>query len=463
MSPLPFLLAMESVKLMTAVSILSFLFAWSPPFVPAVVSIFASFALARLFRRFTLRRIWPVLAQLGSFALVAAGMVASMAESGAAGPGSGFLGIAACGLFWWRGLWLETKETGHAFRVARFDEGILLYLTIMSLSALTRLGDGIPTKTAPCFIAFSVIMLALSRNTHKAKEEGEAATGIFAATRSALSSIAAFALAALGLTAALPAMREPFLRTGTLAAGIFVDILRAIALFLGRLIRPRESPPPAMNDSPVQRVLETAENMKDSRAGAILAWIMLALIGIMFTLLAGYVLVLLARHLLGTPGAAPGGARGFSLRDYLATLLSALMSALRVALDSSVGAIIRGAKRRIGEARRPKSPAMRAWIRLLAVARGSGARKLPQETPREFASRLATLHPRAASEAPFIAESVELEAYAGQSPTADPARNERLRRARFRLRRAAFLAESASGSAGAIAVALKSARRRATL
>lgn len=77
----------------------------------------------------------------------------------------------------------------------------------------------------------------------------------------------------------------------------------------------------------------------------------------------------------------------------------------------------------------------------LASGRAAGAAREANETPREYALRLAATFPGTAGRAAFIAQEVEKEVYGGAAADSDPSVAAQLRELRRQLRTRAFLAE----------------------
>ncbi len=446
MSSLPFLVAMEGAKVAVALSALSFLSLRIPTPGFPVAGLFLSFGLARWMHGVRLRRIWQALAHGAAFAFVVAG------------TGYGTYGhawredrtllvtvIAVCAAFWARGLWLRwnvkpdasRSTTHHDFVVARFDEGLVLVLGVAAFAALSGLPDGGATRIAPYFAVFAALALSTSN-----RERDPGRTGLMTAVPTAVIASATAVAAAVALAAAQPSLRDPVRRAGVVVGGFMLAAIRAIVLFLSRFLLPGTVSNARIDEPRAFREVPMMEGPGVSVFATILGWIFIVVMGLALLALVAYLLVLLARYLWGGPGGGSRSGRRWNLLAFFASLQAGLSRWLRDMVDA-ISARIAAARTCILGSRRPERPAFRAWSRLVSCARVSGIRRRPAETPREFALRLVSRFPKAAADAPFVAESIGLELYGGLRADADPDRARRLGEAQDRLVPGAFLGESA--------------------
>lgn len=328
--------------------------------------------------------------------------------------------LACLGLHGLRGSWLERRKSDHAFFVARFDEGIGVFLVILSIAALVGGELDRPAASALPFLAFSILGLGLARR------EGDD-PGAFS-RRSALASLLAVSVlflgAAAGLALLMPLLTEPAARAGEALAEAAPAVLRFIGRLLGRIYRLETAAPRLSEGGSGILPGETG----DPEGGTLTGIFVAVLGGIAALSAAALVVAALVRLVRRLASPAERRSRPPDL-SFLARWLSGIPAALRRVL-ARLGTL---------RSRRASSPALRAYARLVSVGRLVGLARNRDETPREYARRLASAFPRNAAEAEFVVDRMEREVYGGKPR--DPDADRRLAAARRGTRVSGYLME----------------------
>jgi hypothetical protein len=325
-----------------------------------------------------------------------------------------------------RGTGLRWKSPGHRRCVSLFDRGIGLFLAALFISAFAPAPNPAAARLAAPYLTFGLISLWLSR---RAGLESRGRRGAAAAIILALGATVA-SLAAPSLSTAAEAVGR--LGAKTLAA-VEPALLFALRLLAGFGTGSSEAGGYAAGAGGAAAAAAAAAPAASwlGTLAAVLTWACAAAAAaFLFALVLSVVFKGLASLLERL-------ARG--RKD--SRLLRALLAAARAAagLLGKAGALLAAPGPR-------RSPAARAYHKLLACGRAASLARAGSETPREYASRLARELPRSARAAEEIVMGIEREAYGGLP--SDEAADRRLARLRRGTRRAAFVAERALGALG---------------
>jgi len=407
------------------------------PFLPASFAFFLSLVLSRFLRRKGMRLIFFALFEMIAFAAIFVGMY-SIYRGGTFDLGTilprndaelvTFLSmLTASAIFWFRALWLEAQKVDHEFCALRFDEGIALFLMGLSISALVRVENTFPARLAIPYFLFAILALGSSKN------EGSHRGGLSRNSRKAMVAGAAivFVVTAIGVILLVPALTEPARQAAGALKGASLKLLAMIGDFLEWLFKERRPIFADRSESGAAPPPAPQQGMGDeSPFAAIVMWIVLGIAGAFILAMIGYLLFELFRMLAGKTKKPVDDAGRFDPWAWLKAFFRA---------------IARFAARLLGSGRRERgrrSAALEAYARLLAGGRAAGAARRANETPREYALRLAAVFPHTAgtaSRAAFIAQEVEKEVYGGAA--VDSAAAVQLRAMRRKLRATAFIAE----------------------
>lgn len=438
-----FLSAMELLKLQFIASFCFLALGMPFPFLPASILFFLALVLSRFLRRRGMRVFFFFLLELVAFAICFVAVysvfkggdfdLATLLPRNDAEALSFFAVLASLALFWIRAAWLETRKADHEFCAARFDEGLALFLMGLSIAALVKVENPLIGGLALPYFLFAILALGSSKN------EGAHRGGIAKASRGTMVAWAAivFALAGIGVVALVPALTEPARQAAGALKGASLSLLKMLGAILEWLFRARR-PTFADKSSPLSAPPPPPPpEGKESQFSAILMWIVLAIAGAFILFLLGYLLLQLFRLLTGRVKKPVDEAGRADPWQWLKALFDALAR-----IFSRLAAF---ARRKRGR----RSVAIETYGRLLAGGRAGGAARRPNETPREYARRLAAAFPDtagAAGRAAFIAEALENEVYGGAAP--DAATTARLSKLGARLGRGAFVAERLRSALG---------------
>ncbi len=406
------------------------------PFLPSSLAFLAAMGTARAMKRGRSRILLVhALAHSGAY------LLALWAAWGRPGPGSTgewieFAAMAgALAVFWLRALWLEGIPLDHAFCAERFDEGLLLFLGALTLSAITGVRQGTAQVFFIPFLAFSILALGAART----KEEGSGAFPPLSRNASALRIALGAALGGLGIGSLAPALAQPARNAAGALKTLGAGALDIIARFLVWLFKPRASGRAALQDSqaqPVGKYMEEAAE-ESSLFSTIVMWVILGAAAVFTLILLGW-LVLRVIRALGRK--VEGGSAGAPPKSLLALLYDLILRLLKGAAALAL---------RLSAGRRgtpvPRSSAKASYLRLLKLGRMAGLPRRASETPRRYALRLSRAFPKAAGVGPELATLLEKEIFGEKIPgPRDEARAAELGRS---LHAGSFLADSlASGS-----------------
>jgi hypothetical protein len=308
-----------------------------------------------------------------------------------------FAWIAA---FWIRGAWLGGRSPSNAFCVARFDEGIGLFLFAFLAAALVHVENAFARALVIPFFLFGILALGISKGA-EARRGGLSPRSRAAAL---LSATALSLLAAWGLLSVLPALMAGAGGVGNALKGQARRLEPYLGPFLRSLLGFHIATASAEDTLGPSGALAPSSSPPDGGGfGAVfatfLAWAFLAVLAAFALRLLLLGLARFFRFLSSRlEGRASGRLRAFFLRSALLLSRFATLS-------------LRRPERR--------SEARATYARLLVLGRRAGAPRAPSETPREYARRLVRSFPRSAAQAGFVAEAVEKEVYGGES--LDPA------------------------------------------
>lgn len=408
------LAALELIKLHFLAS-WAFLALGEPfPYMGASIIFAAALLVSTAVRRRGVRVIFYVLAGFAVFALSFAALWAAwtgrfaailrpaeLLPRGGAESAAFFTMTGAVALYCLRAAWLEAKSGPREFCVARFDEGIAVFLAGLAIAALTRVENPVPARlTLPYFLA-GILALGLSAGGRAAKGRLAAPTRAPALAGAAV----AFAVAAIGVILLVPTLTEPARRAAIAMKDASGELLRLVVIFLDWLFRnakrqPRFADAPGAAEGPPER----APGDMEQKYSPVMMWIILGLVGIAVLVIVAALLVYLFRILAARtkrPGAGTAAPRRPRLLRALAAAWARLLAGLRQAANA----------RRL---RLRMSPAARAYLRLVAAARAVGLRRASAETAREFAHRIAAAYPESAGQAAALVRDLEAEVYGGR-------------------------------------------------
>jgi hypothetical protein len=359
--------------------------------------------------------------------LLLLGSYASMAFGVSVPPWSAVL--ACAGAFAIRGASLRWKAPPHSRCVALFDRGIGLFLFLLFISALAGISNQFVSRLVAPYFLFGALALGLSER-ERLEEGGRGSRGIrgplFAASLLAALAAAGACLFAPSLSPAAEAAGRVVARAAAAIEPYFLALIKFMFGY-GRISVDAGGAAPGGGGG--------AGAMSATGAEApwlriLLAVLILAPFAAITLLLAALGLSILFRRLVSLLERRGSGARS-------SFPLCALLAAAR-----ACARLFGRAEAVYAALRRPRSAAVRAYAKLLACGRAAALARLPRETPREYASRLARALPSSAFGALEIAAGIEEEAYGGMPPDAEATR--RLTRLRRWTRKPAFMAERAA-------------------
>ncbi len=329
--------------------------------------------------------------------------------------------------YWLRGAWLARKKADHAFCVARFDENLAVILGVLCLAARFRASN--PWAERLILPALLAGILALGA----AKRENARSGGLSRGSRqnSLPAGAAAFILGSAGILAATPALLDPARRAGQCVHRAFKALEPGLADFLRRLLGFRPPAIPAAGAASGNGIAAPGPVLETGQADRVLArvflWALGAVLVLLFAVLLASALAALFRSLFRRVIRDRDGPRGTLLPAWLRAVLCGWAR-----LSARLGVLL--------SCKPPtRSAAEAAYSRYLACGLRAGQARKPQETPREYARRLAGVFPRSAERALLVVEALELEAYGGKN--LEPETERTLDSIRKRTRLVSFQAE----------------------
>jgi len=335
--------------------------------------------------------------------------------------------LAACAIFWFRAVWLGGEKLDHAFCITRFDEGLAEFLIAFFLTAIVRVTYEFPGKLVVPYFLFGILALGSSKNEGNRKGGLSRRTG----AASLVPVAATFVLAAIGLIFLVPALTEP----ARLAAKSLKNAGRGLwHLFIALIVwlfgdgTARISNTMNNGDGIVRAPPSEVDQGSGGLFATIVMWCFIIVAAAFILSLLAYLLSIIFRRLSTRVSKAEAAHNPFPPPWLRAFILACARFFSRLTALFSRG----------GEKR---SEALAAYARLLACGRSAGAARRRNETPREYARRLTLAFPRAATQAGFIAESLEREIYGGERLDMETDRT--LAKIRQRSHAVAFLAERA--------------------
>ncbi len=344
-------------------------------------------------------------------------------------PGHLIASGAAILIFHGRAWWLAASAIDHEFCVTRFDEGLALYLVTITIAAFVKIENPFPLKASLPFFAFSILSLGLAQGR---KISGNAR---FSKSHNAalVSSTVAMTLSAIGVAGLVPLTFEPARKAGAVLGSLSLRILAIIEKILEWLFSTRKSFTRSFSGSGNDGIVYAERGGEELGTSTIFMWVVIGIFGIGMVLLAGYAAAYLLRYLFSETG--PRTARK---RHSLKMLLAGLLKRIR-SFTASFAKAARRAAAWIAQRRNSESAALRAYRKLLSLGKLSGAPRKRNETPREYAARLASAFPGSAGPGIHIVEAVEREVYGAIVPDSLSLRE--IESARMSLKRRKFLAE----------------------
>lgn len=439
-STLFFVALMEIVKLQVIAASFFLMLAKPLPFLPASAAFLAALAVSRALRALGGRIGFHLLSHIVGLAIAFLALFAVFLgiPFGLAGvlPRNGNEAVTFAFVFFWtaafwlRGAWLGRQTPSNAFCVSRFDEGLGLFLFALSLSALVHIENPLSGKLIVPFLLFGILALGISRSENA--ERG----GLSRRSRRlmVIPVATAFILVSIGIVVLVPSFFAPAKEVGNSVQYAFSVLEPYLGAFLRWLFGFQRRSPAADSSSASGGGLEAPPIADESGwlgtlIATVLMWSLVVLISAVLIGLIAFGLVKLFRYLAGRVEKEGDGLN-----------LSFLPARLRAFILGCARFFARLAAK-MTRSREKRSGAIEAYAKLLSCGRAAGAARRLNETPREFAERLAGLFPRSAPNALFVAEVLEKEAYGGHAAAPDDERE--LRKIRQETRPAAFLAERA--------------------
>jgi hypothetical protein len=346
---MPLVLAMEALKL-HLVAVLFFLALEAPlPWLPATLAFvsaaFLGMALRRLGSRLATRALVHLAGlALSVFAIYKAGL--DPALEGFALPAflvSSMLG----GAFWIRGSWIGTRKPDHEFCLARFEEGIGVYLIVFLMASPSRIDVSTATRLSLSFFACGILSLGISKGR-------EAATGGFSRLSPAAALVplaTGFTLASLGLFLVVPALQQGALRTRVAMKEGSSEFIRLLGLLLSKLFRLRPSSAGSAGNggAPYQLADEGT-----AQASPLVNYLLIIILAVVFALVMVIIVVMLAQYFRAWASRSEGRSEPLDL-SFLPAWLRALLHA--PPQEAQCGCF-----------RLCQAPGLRAWRRVLPEA-----------------------------------------------------------------------------------------------
>jgi len=344
-------------------------------------------------------------------------------------PGHLIVSLAAILVFHGRAWWLAASEIDHEFCVTRFDEGLALYLVTLTIAAFVKVENPFPLQATLPFFAFSILSLGLAQGR---KVSGNAR---FSKSHNAAlaSSTIAMTLSAIGVAGLVPLTFAPAKKVGAVLGSLSLRILSIIGDIFEWLFRARKPVTPSFSGNVKDGIVYAERGAEEVGTSTIFMWVVIGIFGIGMVLLAGYAVAHLLRYLFSETGP-----RTASKRHSLKMLIAGLLRRIR-SFKANFAKAARRASAWIAQRKKSESAALRAYRKLLAVGKLSGAPRKRNETPREYAARLAAVFPGSAGPGIHIVEAVEREIYGAIVPDSFSLRA--VESARLSLKRRKFLAE----------------------
>jgi hypothetical protein len=441
-----FLLSMETLKLQALASWYFFAVGGAFPFALTSIILLFSAGLRAILKKTSMRVVFHFLIHILAFAIfffvlraVSLGVSLNIdilvpRETSDILPY--FSAFVWSSIFWIRGIWIASKKPDHAFCVARFDEGLALFLAAFIIAAFIHADNPFPGRLVVPYFLFGIAAIALSRGKSDGKTISTRNSNGFSkrSGRSAIvSALAAFTLAAIGTISLMPSLFEPARR----AAGALKVVGHILVDYLGIILRwlfgQKQFSLALQENDATKGPVSQYNGSDDSGMGKIFAdivmWIFIVGAALFVLALLAFILAKLFRYLSSRIEKEKNIAPGFSFPTWFKSLIVKINLLFR-----RIGDTIREHRRR--------SEAVAAFGRLVSLGRLFGVPRRKVDTPREYANRITMVFPHAAAHAGFIATSLELEIYGGKVIDAKSKRE--LVSLHSRIRFFAFLAEFAS-------------------
>lgn len=395
------------------------------PLLSATLAFLAALTLGLIMPLAGGRRIWRIAAQLLGAGLFLLALYRTATGSTGTSPANRYFltEAALCAALWTRGAWLAGSNPSHAFCLARFEEGIAVYLAVFFISASTGTDFSNALASSLGFFLCGILALGVSKARNSA-------TGGFAAHRrgAPLALVTGgFLTAAASLFYIARSLQQSAEQARIALKAGALEFIRRLGELLDRLYTIRHS------DAVPQDSGETLYRMaeREAPADSLLARILFTIFTV---ILAAVVLAILVVLLVWILRALRALANEKTTPADLSFVPAWLRGFIRAFARLIMSLVQPPAKRH-----KKKTAAGAAYAKLLACGRAAAAPRRRTETAREYASRLSRLAPRTTAQALFIVQSLEQEVYG--DTVADAATTAQLVAARAALHPYWFAAE----------------------
>lgn len=313
-------------------------------------------------------------------------------------------------VFWLRAVWLEGINLDHEFLAERFDEGLGVFLGSILIAAIVHLANPLPGRLFIPYLAFSILSLGFSRQQGT---KDTARGGFPPKTQKTLFAeiSAALVLAGIGISRLVPVMTGPAKNAAESIRRVGAGLLEYIAIFLTWLFRPRQPSRLAVQDSSARMMGEPPPPMADepSMFGTIAVWIILSAAAVFCLILLGYLLTALFKWLGKKVNVQEKrhSSRGFLSRFF----------ALIGKLDEFFRILLLKIKNRLNRNYSSDPATIQVYRAMLRKGKSAGVSRKTNETPREYATRLAGAFPKSTIGIDFLILTLEREIYGEIIPT----------------------------------------------
>lgn len=381
------------------------------PSLAATMAFLAALALGLVARLAGGRRLSTILAQVFGLGLALFAVYVTGQGSRWQGPAHRYFLSAAVmvGAFWIRGAWLAKSSTAHAFCLARFEEGIAVYLSVFFISFSTASDHSNALGSSLAFFACGILALGVS------KARNSAAGGFEARRRGTPLALAAagFLAAAASIFYIARSFQQPAERARMALKEGALEFIRRLGELLDRLYTIRHS------DAVPQDSGETLYRMaeREAAAGSLFARILFTVFTVIMAAVVLAILIVLLVLIVRAVRALAAEKTAPADLSFVPAWLSAFVGGL---IRACARLLLRFVEPPAGR-RKKKTAAGAAYATLLSCGRAAAAPRRHTETAREYAGRLSRLAPRAAGQALFIAQSLEREVYGNAVTDAETA------------------------------------------
>ncbi|OHD24284.1 MAG: hypothetical protein A2Y38_07615 [Spirochaetes bacterium GWB1_59_5] len=345
------------------------------PLLAAFLAFLSAVTLGLIMRLAGGRRIWHTLTQLLGLGLALLALYRTGQGSMWDGPVNRYLLPAAVlgGAFWIRGSWLARSTLTHAFCLARFEEGIAVYLGVFFISISVGAGPANALGLSLAFFLCDILALGIS----KARNAAEG--GFSKRQRGAPLALIAgsFLLAAVGLSFVTQELQQSAEKTRVAMKNGALEFIRVLGAVLNRLFTIKRTAATATRDGG-DVLYRMAEN--EPAANGLLAKILfIAFIAILAAVVLTILLVLLVLLVW-----IPRALRALANERTDSADLSYVPAWLRAFVRSCARLILRVVQPRVSRQKK-KTAARAAYARRQACGRAGAPRadllKQPGNTP----------------------------------------------------------------------------------